>query len=82
MATPSKSLLFRQSRMQRALGSLFCMSMMGLLASIVLSGSNPLFPGLSGPLLVLFFFLTAAGSVFGLATIRSRRTTTEVTDKR
>jgi hypothetical protein len=52
--------------------------MVGLLVSIVLTGSNPLFPGMSGPLLVLFFFLTAAGSVIGLAVFRSRRATTEV----
>lgn len=82
MATSNKSLLIHQSRMQRTLGPLFCMSMVGLLVSIVLTGSNPLFPGMSGPLLVLFFFLTAAGSVIGLAVIRSRRATTEATDKR
>ncbi|ASN18726.1 hypothetical protein [Arthrobacter sp. YN] len=81
MATTNKSLLIRQSRMQKALGLMFCMSMVGLLASIFLTGRNPLFPGMSGPLLVLFFFLAAAGSVIGLAIIRSRRGATEIADK-
>ncbi|MGO4146903.1 hypothetical protein AB4Y77_17625 [Paenarthrobacter sp. YAF11_1] len=81
MATTNKSLLIRQSRMQKALGLMFCMSMLGLLASIFLTGRNPLFPGMSGPLLVLFFFLAAAGSVVGLAIIRSRRAATEIADK-
>ncbi|WP_311211463.1 MULTISPECIES: hypothetical protein [unclassified Arthrobacter] len=81
MATTNKSLLTRQSRMQKALGLMFCMSMVGLLASIFLTGRNPLFPGMSGPLLVLFFFLAAAGSVVGLAIIRSRRAATEIADK-
>ncbi len=73
----------RQGRRQKVLGLAFCVSMVGLLASIFLTGRNPLFPGLSGPLLVLFFFLAAAGSVIGLAVIRLRRTAKEIsnTDK-
>jgi hypothetical protein len=82
MATSNKSLPIRQGRMQKALGLIFCVSMVGLLASIFLAGRNPLFLGMSGPLLVLFFFLAAAGSVFGLAIIRSRRAAMEIADKR
>jgi hypothetical protein len=73
--------MMHQSRRQKVLGIAFCMSMVGLLASIFLTGRNPLFPGMSGPLLVLFFFLAAAGSVIGLATIRLRRTAKEISDK-
>ncbi|MFJ6452957.1 hypothetical protein [Paenarthrobacter sp. NPDC091669] len=82
MAISSRSLPIRRSRMQKALGLMFCLSMVGLLASIFLTGRNPLFPWMSGPLLVLFFFfLAAAGSVIGLAVIRSRRAATEIADK-
>jgi hypothetical protein len=73
--------MMRQSRRQKVLGLAFCVSMVGLLASIFLTGRNPLFPGMSGPLLVLFFFLAAAGSVIGLAAIRLRRTAKEISDK-
>jgi hypothetical protein len=71
----------RQGRRQKVLGLAFCVSMVGLLASIFLTGRNPFFPGMSGPLLVLFFFLAAAGSVIGLAVIRLRRTAKEISDK-
>ena len=82
MTTSNKSLPTRQSRIQRALGLMFCISMVGLLASIFLTGRNPLFPGMSGPLLVLLFFLAAAGSATGLAVTRSRRAAMENADKR
>ena len=71
----------QKSVKHHVLGTAFCVSMVGLLASILLTGRNPLFPGMSGPLLVLFFFLAAAGSVAGLAIIRLRRTAMEVSDK-
>jgi len=71
----------REDRRQKVLGLAFCVSMAGLLASIFLTGGNPLFPGMSGPLLVLFFFLAAAGSVLGLAVIRLRRTAKEISGK-
>lgn len=81
MATSNRSPMTRQGRRQKVLGLAFCVSMVGLLASIFLTGRNPLFPGMSGPLLVLFFFLAAAGSVIGLAVIRLRRTAKEISDK-
>jgi len=73
--------MMRQGRKQKVLGLAFCVSMAALLASIFLTGRNPLFPGMSGPLLVLFFFLAAAGSVIGLAAIRLRRTANEISDR-
>ncbi|MDJ0354493.1 hypothetical protein [Pseudarthrobacter sp. PH31-O2] len=82
MTTSNKSLPTRQSRIQRALGLMFSISMVGLLASIFLTGRNPLFPGMSGPLLVLLFFLAAAGSAIGLAVTRSRQAAMETADKR
>ncbi|WP_146617520.1 hypothetical protein [Arthrobacter globiformis] len=81
MATSTRSPMMRQVRKQKVLGLAFCVSMAGLLASIFLTGRNPLFPGMSGPLLVLFFFLAAAGSVIGLAAIRLRRTAKEISDR-
>ncbi|MDR6435034.1 hypothetical protein J2790_000155 [Paenarthrobacter nicotinovorans] len=80
MDTSTGSQTTRQGRRQKVLGLAFCLSMVGLLASIFLTGRNPLFPGLSGPLLVLFFFLAAAGSVIGLAVIRLRRTAKEISN--
>ncbi|MFK4640939.1 hypothetical protein [Paenarthrobacter histidinolovorans] len=77
MATSNRSPITRQGRMQRVLGLAFCVSMVGLLASIFLTGGNPLLPGISGPLLVLFFFLAAAASVIGLAVTKVKRTTKE-----
>lgn len=77
MATTSESLLMRQSRRQRAVALVFGLSMVGLLASIFLTGGSPLFPGVTGPLLVLVCFLAAAGSVVGLAITRSRRAAEE-----
>ena len=67
--------------MQKVLGLAFCVSMAGLLASIFLTGGNPLFTGMSGPLLVLFFFLATAGSVVGLAVTKVKRTSKEVSGK-
>ncbi|WP_281451586.1 hypothetical protein [Paenarthrobacter nitroguajacolicus] len=72
MATSNRSPMTRQDRRQKVLALAFCVSMVGLLASVFLTGGNPLFPGMSSPLLVLFFFLAAAASVIGLAVIRLR----------
>ncbi|MGF6834158.1 DMSO reductase anchor subunit [Paenarthrobacter sp. TE4293] len=77
MDTSNTSPITRQGRRQKVLGLAFCVSLVGLIASIFLTGRNPLFPGISGPLLALLFFLAAAGSVIGLAVIRLRRTAEE-----
>ncbi len=63
----------RRSRLPKVLRLMFYMSIVGLLASIFMGGHDHVFSGTTGPLLVLFFFLAAAGSVFGQAITRSRR---------
>lgn len=81
MATLNRPPMTRQGRRQKVLALVFCVSMAGLLASIFLTGGNPLFPGMSSPLLVLFFFLAAAASVIGLAVTKVKRTAKETSGR-
>ncbi|MFC8041078.1 hypothetical protein ACFUOZ_17120 [Paenarthrobacter sp. NPDC057355] len=81
MATSNRPPMTRQDRRQKVLALAFCVSMVGLLASIFLTGGNPLFPGMSSPLLVLFFFLGTAGSVVGLAVTTVKRTAKETSGR-
>ncbi|MFJ4229830.1 hypothetical protein ACIPYV_19875 [Paenarthrobacter nicotinovorans] len=82
MATSNRPPMTRQDRRQKVLALAFCVSMVGLLASIFLTGGNPLFPGMSSPLLVLFFFfLAAAASVIGLAVTKVKRTAKETSGR-
>lgn len=59
--------------MFKALKVMFCTSIVGLSAGLLMSSHIGFFPGLTGPLLVLFFFLVSAASIIGLAIIKTRR---------
>lgn len=59
--------------MFRALKVMICTSIFGLSAGMLMSSHIGFFTGLTGPLLVLFFFLVSAASITGLAIIKTRR---------